>query len=103
MMVKESAKNCATIIQSFSLANKPAAVPELVGLNPLGGGVLPYISHIGTFYPKGVFGLFWSENGLKVILPILVWNQVWFLRKLQECMNVFIISIPNEILKKRNM
>ena len=65
MMVKESAKNCVAIIQSFSLANKPAAVPELVGLNPPrgGGGVLPYISHIGTFYPKGVFGLFWSENG----------------------------------------
>ena len=59
MMVKKSAKNCAAIIQSFSLANKPVAVPELVGLNPWGGGVLPYISHIGTFYPKGVFGLFW--------------------------------------------
>ena len=47
MMVKESAKNCAAVIQSFSLANKPIAVPELVGLNPPppGGGGLPYISH----------------------------------------------------------
>ena len=25
-----------------------------------------------------------------------VWNRVWFLRELRECMNVFIISIPNE-------
>ena len=63
MMVKESAKNCAAIIQSFSLANKPAAVAELVGLNPVGGGVLPYISHIGTFYPKGVLGCFGLKMG----------------------------------------
>ena len=25
-----------------------------------------------------------------------VWNRVWFLRELRECMNVFIVSIPNE-------
>ena len=37
--------------------------------------VLPYISHIGMYRPKGrVFGPFWSEN----TLPILVWNWVWF-------------------------
>ena len=42
-----------------------------------GGGVLPYISHIGMYCPKGrVFGPFWSEN----TLPILVWNRVWVLR-----------------------
>ena len=29
-------------------------------------------------------------------LPILVWNRVWFARELQECMNVFIVSIPHE-------
>ena len=74
MMVKESAKNYAAIIQSFSLANKPVAVPELVGLNPWGGGVLPYISHIGMFYPKGVFGLFWSENGLYRFCPF--WSGI---------------------------
>ena len=78
MMVKESAKNCVAIIQSFSLANKPAAVPELLGLNPRGegggGGVLPYISHIGTFYPKGVFGLFWFENGLYRFCPF--WSGI---------------------------
>ena len=40
-------------------------------------GVLPYISHIGMYRPKGrVFGPFWSEN----TLPILVWNRVWFSR-----------------------
>ena len=36
---------------------------------------------------------FWSENGNG---PILVWNQVWFSRKLRECMNLFIVYIPNE-------
>ena len=28
--------------------------------------------------------------------PILVWNQVWFSKELRGCMNVFIVSIPNE-------
>ena len=77
MMVKESAKNCAAIIQSFSLANKHVAVPELVGLNPPppgGAGVLAYLSHIGMFYPKGVFGLFWSENGLCRFCPF--WSGI---------------------------
>ena len=47
-----------------------------------------------------VFAPFWSENrytaGIPSIppLPILLWNQVWFLRELRECMNVFIVSIP---------
>ena len=36
---------------------------------------------------------FWSENENR---PILVWNQVWFSRKLRECMNLFIVLIPNE-------
>ena len=26
----------------------------------------------------------------------LVWNRVWILRELRECMNVFIVSIPDE-------
>ena len=38
-------------------------------------GVLPYVSHIGMYRPKGrVFGPFWSEN----TLTMLVWNRVWF-------------------------
>ena len=40
---------------------------------------------------------FLRRFGLRVFtLPILVWNRVWFLRELRECMNVFIVSIPNE-------
>ena len=34
---------------------------------------------------------------------ILVWNQVWFSRELRECMNIFIVSIPNEEERKKNM
>ena len=30
------------------------------------------------------------------ILPILVWNGVWLSREVQECMNVFVVSNPNE-------
>ena len=29
-------------------------------------------------------------------LHILVWNQEWFARELHECINVFVILIPNE-------
>ena len=29
-------------------------------------------------------------------LPILAWNRVWFSKELRECMNVFVVSIPNE-------
>ena len=32
----------------------------------------------------------------------LVWNRVWFLKELRECVNVFIVSIPNELERKRN-
>ena len=41
-----------------------------------------------------VFATVWSENGYR--LPILVWNRVWFTRELQQCMSVFIISVPND-------
>ena len=34
---------------------------------------------------------------------ILIWNQVWFSRELRECMNIFIVSIPNEEERKKNM
>ena len=33
----------------------------------------------------------------------MVWNRVWFLRELRDCMNVFIVSIPNEYERKKNM
>ena len=46
--------------------------------------------------PKGrVFAPFWSEKRAKT-LPILVWNWVLFSRELPECVNIFIVSIPNE-------
>ena len=40
-------------------------------------------------------GLFGMKMGV-YILPILVWNRVWFTRDLRKCMNIFIISVPNE-------
>ena len=36
-------------------------------------------------------------------LPILAWNRVWFSRELRERMKLFIVSIPNEEERKRNM
>ena len=47
--------------------------------------LLPYISYI-MYVPPHRAGF----------LPILVWNQVWFSKELRGCMNVFIVSIPNE-------
>ena len=55
---------------------------------------LLYIGHIGICRPKG-YG-FWPENGGVYILPILVWNRVWFSRELRERVNLVIVSIPNE-------
>ena len=53
--------------------------------------------------PKGmVFVPFRYENGYGVC-SCLVWNWVWFSRKLRKCMNVFIVSIPNEPESKSNM
>ena len=62
--------------------------------------VPPYISHIriclGMFHPSG-FG-FCSVSVQKQVytLLILVWNRVWFSRELWGCINVIVISIPNE-------
>ena len=68
-----------------------------------GGGVLPYINYISMCRSIG-WG-FWAVLVWKRVytLPILVWNRVWFLRGLRECMDVFIVSIPNEWERKRNM
>ena len=35
--------------------------------------------------------------------PNFVWNRVLFSKELWECMNVFIVSIPNELERKKNM
>ena len=64
MMEKESAKNCVAIIQSFSLANKPVAVPELVGLNPPGGGGGTPIHKPYRYVPPQ--RSFWAVFGLKM-------------------------------------
>ena len=68
-----------------------------------GGRVLPYINYISMCRSIG-WG-FWAVLVWKRVytLPILVWNRVWFSRELRECMNVFIVSIPNEWERKRNM
>ena len=42
-----------------------------------------------------------GEN--RYILPFLVWNWVWFSRKLRECMNVFVVSFSNEKERKKEM
>ena len=58
-----------------------------------GGGVLRYISHIGICRPTNsmVFAPFWSENFAHFGLELGMVS-----RELRECMEVFIVSIPNE-------
>ena len=59
-------------------------------------GLLPYISHIGVCRPQSGRGLkpFWSENGY-TLCPF--WSGIGYgFRGTTECMNVFIVSIPNE-------
>ena len=58
-----------------------------------------------TATSKGrVFAPLWSENGYRLSS---IWsgikNRVWFSRELRECTKVFIVSIPNEQQRKRNM
>ena len=68
-----------------------------------GGGVFPYISHVGICASKGVIlAPFSSEKGHR-LCPFYVWNRVWFSRELRECMNVFIVSIADELQRKRNI
>ena len=61
-----------------------------------GGGVFPYIGHIGMCRPHRVGFLHCFDLKQVYTWPILVWNWVWFSRELRESMNVFIVSIPNE-------
>ena len=62
-----------------------------------GGEVLPYLSY--RYVPPSPIGkgfctvLVWKRE---YTLPILLWSREWFLRELQGCMNIFIVSIPNE-------
>ena len=51
-----------------------------------GGGVLPYISHSGMCRPKG-WGQVLRRFGLKTGIDFAHFGL---------CMNVFVISIPNE-------
>ena len=62
------------------------------------GGVLPYICHLGMC----LLGLFSLKTSI-FTLPIFVWKRVWFSRELRECMNVFIVSIPNEEERNGNV
>ena len=44
----------------------------------------------------------WSENGY-TLYPFGLESRVWFSSELLEYMKVFIVSIPNELERKRNM
>ena len=57
-----------------------------------GGGVLTHISHISMCRSKG-YGF----------CAVSVWNRVWFSKEPRECINVFVLSIPNESERKNNM
>ena len=52
--------------------------------------------------PKGrVFAPLGPENGYRLCPG--VWNRVGFSKELRERMNVFIVSIPNEQERNRNV
>ena len=61
-----------------------------------GGGVLPYISHIGMCRPHrvGFYAvLVESENGYRFCR---FWSGIGYVSEgTRECTNVFIVSIPN--------
>ena len=65
---------------------------------PTGGYSL--ISQIGMCRPKRFLRRFGLKTGID--FAILVWNWVCFSRKLQECMNVFVVSIANASERKSN-
>ena len=53
--------------------------------------------------PSGrVFALFWSENEY-TLCPFWSAIRYGFLRELRDCMNVFIVSIPNKSERKNNI
>ena len=59
-----------------------------------GGALLSHISHIDMCRPKRVG--FLKHFGRKKGYKVCPFCRVWFSRKLGECMNVFIVSVPNE-------
>ena len=61
-----------------------------------GGGILPYINHIGMYRPKGKV----SVSKRVYTFPILVWNRVWFSGKLQGFMIVFVVSMAKSMRMK---
>ena len=68
-----------------------------------GGGVLPHISYRYVLPDRvGFLRRFVLKIKRVYTLPILVWNRVWFSRKVPQRMNVFIISMPNVQERKRN-
>ena len=79
--------------------NRDCTVFEARGAGGGGGGgsgVFPYIGHIGICRPHRIGFLHRFDLKRAYTWPILVWNWVWFSRELRECLNVFIVSIPNE-------
>ena len=69
-----------------------------------GGGTPLYKPYI--YVPPQMVGFLCRcglKKGILYTLPILVWNRVRFSRELRDCMNVFILSIPNVVKRKRNM
>ena len=60
-----------------------------------GGGGTPLYKPYRYVSPHrvGVFAPFWSENWYRLIFDR---NRVWLSRGLRECMNVFIVSVPNK-------
>ena len=60
------------------------------------GGSTP-LYKIYRYVPPHRVG-FMRRFGLKTGIHFahLVWNRVWILRELRDCMNVFIVSIPDE-------
>ena len=58
-----------------------------------------YSFYICAAHRAGFLRRFGLKKGIPA-LPILLWNRIWFLRELRECMNVFIVSIPKWVRKK---
>ena len=64
-----------------------------------GGAGGRYSFYICAAHRAGFLRRFGLKKGIQA-LPILLWNRIWFLRELRECMNVFIVSIPKWVRKK---
>ena len=67
-----------------------------LGALVMGGGGTPLLSHISMCRPKGCGFCTFPVWKWVYILPILVWNHVWLSRELHQCINMFVVSIPNE-------